>query len=132
MVNIGLKKALVNALIAPAHQHHLPRGLRGETADISVGKTLACGRKRNHGAAVAGRADIFQCFCKRLSHHHHAGAAPEGPVIDRPVNVLGDVSGVPEVNVPKAPLHRAGTDPVVGDRGKDLGKKRNNVNTHGG
>ena len=129
LVDIGRQEALVNALIASAHEHDTLI-LGHHAANALIGELRAVGCKGDDAAAVAGCTDHVDRLRERIGHHHHAGTAAEGAVVDRAVHVLGHGAGIPGVAGPQASLHRTGGDAALRDRVEYFRKERNDVKAH--
>ena len=66
-------------------------------------------------------------FLQRLGHHHHAGPAPVGPVVDPAVIVRREIARIPRLQLAQPFLERPARDAVAGDRLEHLREDRDHV-----
>src|SRR3546814_4398076 len=83
------------------------------------------------GRGLVGRPRRGDAGAQRVDHHHHAGAAAEGAVIDAAVVAFGVVARVPALQRQQPALLRAPDDAVAGDLGDELGEQADDVDAHG-
>ena len=123
--DMGIDKALVNTFIATAKQyratafgplrHHrmLERGANGRKQNYRCGLGLLLRISLDTGCA-----NRIQAQLQGLGHHHHAGAAAKGAVIDATVVAFGPVTRVPQVHCDLARAVSAASHPAFQKRGK--------------
>ena len=56
---------------------------------------------------------MLQRQVQRIGHHHHAGAAPEGTIVDRTVQIGRHITRIPEMHIPQTSLFSAGRDAEI-------------------
>src|SRR5690606_35572742 len=83
------------------------------------------------GRGLVGRAHRGDAGAQRVDHHHHAGAAAEGAVIDAAVGAFRVVAWVPAVQRQQPALARAPDYAVAGDLGDEFGEQADDVDAHG-
>ena len=80
-----IEKLASEAGVASAHEHDTLI-LGHHAANALIGELRAVGCKGDDAAAVAGCTDHVDRLRERIGHHHHAGTAAEGAVVDRAVH----------------------------------------------
>ncbi len=117
---LGLDDALVDALETPAHQHHARTLSQLPTARLT--ERRSAGRQQN--LRHPRQSDRLDRCRQHVGLHHHAGAAPEGCVVDRPVAVLGEPPDVDRVERPHAFLQRLAGQALAQRARKHLREER--------
>ena len=122
-------EALVDAFIAAADQHRALAG--GPALDRFVAQRLADGRKQHDRRRRAARGQRrVEAGRERLGHHHHPGAAAEGPVVHALVVALGEIARIPEHDLDLLRFVGA-TRHAAGHEGREqFGKEREDVEAH--
>src|SRR3546814_7790141 len=85
-----------------------------------LGQRAALRAEIDHpGRGLVGRPRCGDAGAQRVDHHHHAGAAAEGAVIDAAVVAFGVVARVPAQQRQQPALLRAPDYAVAGDLGDE-------------
>src|SRR3546814_13539536 len=93
-----------------------------------LGQRAALRAEIDHpGRGLVGRPRCGDAGAQRVDHHHHAGAAAEGAVIDAAVVAFGVVARVPAQQRQQPALLRAPDDAVAGDPGAVFGDQADDV-----
>ena len=79
--------------------------------------------RRLRGALTCRR----QRKSQRLDHEHHARTAAVRSIIDRTVTILGEISGIPAIQLVESALLRPAGDAETRQRREHLGKQRNDI-----
>ena len=127
---MALNKALVDAFIAPAHERE--RWLGGQFAHPRVIERLPLRREQHHRAAphtgsLLARTYMRQRRSQRFGHHHHAGTAAVGTVINAAVRILGEIARAGKGDVAQAARKGARRDAAFRQGVKRLRKQRDDI-----
>lgn len=125
-----LANPFVEPLIAAAQQQQpfLLRQLPDELLIESSARRGQHDEQAGVGRLSANRLDGVE---DRLAHHHHAGAAAEGPVVDALVLALGPVADVPQMNLDQAVIEGELQEALAEVAVKDLREQGEDVKSHG-
>ena len=127
LVDRDLEHALVDALVAPAHEHEVRQ--RGERSHARLGQRRPRGDEQDamRGRRARGLVDRRE---QRLGLHHHARPAAVRSVVDGAVAIGREVARVDGVDGDHAGLARAADDAGGQRRLDQLGEDRDDRELH--
>src|SRR5690606_25962415 len=129
LVDLCGDQALVDALVAAAEQHQAIQA--GQLAHPGLVQPATLGTEVDHVRRLRIRlANGAKAGQQRLDHHHHAGPAAEGAVVDLAVVAFRMIARVPAMHREQAALDRPAGHAERGALGDELGEQRDDIDAH--